>query len=183
MSDMSFRAKREISNRDFSSPLAPRNDMLWDSPLLFEWLPPFELFKRMNIYTTTIEVSTRKERELIDITEITRERVRSSGVKEGLCSLYAHGATAALMVQENADPNITLDVLDALEKLAPAGVWRHDRIDHNGSAHIQAGIIGPSETIPIREGRLALSTWQNLFLCEFDGPRHARKVLLTIIGN
>ncbi|MBN1654115.1 MAG: YjbQ family protein [Deltaproteobacteria bacterium] len=137
----------------------------------------------MNIYTTIIEVSTRKTRELVDITERANEQVRRSGVKAGLCSLYAQGATAALMVQENADPNITLDVLDALEKLVPSGVWRHDRIDNNGAAHIQAGIVGPSETIPIREGHLALSTWQNIFFCDFDGPRQSRRVLVTIIGS
>ncbi len=137
----------------------------------------------MNIYTTTIEVSTRKARELVDITEQTRERVLSSGVKEGICSLYTQGSTAALMVQENADPNITLDVLDALEKLVPPGVWRHDRIDNNGAAHIQSGMIGPSETFPIRDGRLMLSTWQNIFLCDFDGPRRVRRIMVTIIGK
>jgi secondary thiamine-phosphate synthase enzyme len=137
----------------------------------------------MNIYTTTIEVSTRKARELVDITEQTRERVLSSGVTEGICSLYTQGSTAALMVQENADPNITLDVLDALEKLVPPGVWRHDRIDNNGAAHIQSGIVGPSETFPIRDGRLALSTWQNIFLCDFDGPRRVRRIMVTIIGK
>ena len=137
----------------------------------------------MNIYTTTIEVSTRQARELIDITEHTREQVRSSGVREGICSLYAHGATAALMVQENDNPQITLDVLDCLDKLIPPGVWRHDRIDNNGAAHIQAGLVGPSETIPIRNGQLALSTWQNIFVCEFDGPRNRRNVIVTLFNS
>lgn len=92
-------------------------------------------------------------------------------------------ATAALMVQENDDPEIATDVLDCLDHLIPAGGWRHDRVDHNGAAHIQAGIIGPSETIPIRAGKLALSTWQNVFLCDFDGPRRVRRILVTISGE
>ena len=86
------------------------------------------------------------------------------------------------MVQENDDPNIALDVLDCLQGLIPAGVWRHDRVDDNGHAHIQAGLVGPSEVIPIREGRLDLSTWQNVFLCDFDGPRRRRTVQVTIQG-
>jgi secondary thiamine-phosphate synthase enzyme len=67
--------------------------------------------------------------------------------------------------------------------VAPAGVWRHDRVDNNGAAHIQAGLVGPSESIPIRGGKLGLSTWQNVFLCDFDGPRSRRTILVTIVGE
>ena len=137
----------------------------------------------MKQFLATIEVSTQRERELSDITERVRAEVARSGIRDGICALYAQGATAALMVQENDDPNITLDVLDCLESMAPHGRWRHDRVDDNGSAHIQAGIVGPSEVIPIREGRLALSTWQNVFLCDFDGPRSRRTVVVTIQGE
>ena len=119
----------------------------------------------------------------MDITAQAREEVRRSGVTNGICSLYAHGATAALMVQENDDPNIAFDVLDCLAELVPAGKWRHDRVDGNGASHIQAGLVGPSETIPIRDGELALSTWQNVFLCDFDGPRRTRRILVTITGE
>jgi len=135
------------------------------------------------LVTDTIELSTRRERELVDITMKAQALVSGSGVREGLCSLYAHGATAALMIQENDDPNIGEDVVDCLDKLVPKGVWRHDRIDGNGASHIQAGIVGPSETIPIREGKLDLSTWQNVFFCEFDGPRRRRTVAVTILGG
>ena len=137
----------------------------------------------MGVFTSVIELSTHRERELVDITDAARAAVRESGVRQGVCALYAHGATAALMVQENADPNIAIDVLDCLARLVPAGGWLHDRIDDNGAAHIQAGIVGPSETVPIRDGELALSTWQNVFLCDFDGPRSARRVLVTITGE
>ncbi len=137
----------------------------------------------MRVYTDTVELSTRMERELVDITAEAREIVRRSGVGEGICALYAHGATAALMIQENDDPNIGTDVVECLDKLVPKGVWRHDRIDGNGASHIQAGIVGPSETVPIRSGKLDLSTWQNVFFCEFDGPRRRRTVAVTIIGQ
>ena len=137
----------------------------------------------MRLFTDTIKLSTTRERELVDITLQAQRLVRRSGTLEGLCTLYAHGATAALMIQENDDPNIGEDVVDCLDKLVPKGVWRHDRIDGNGASHIQAGIVGPSETIPIREGKLDLSVWQNVFFCEFDGPRRQRTVAVTILGN
>jgi secondary thiamine-phosphate synthase enzyme len=137
----------------------------------------------MQLHTGVIEVATARARELLDITGEVRAEVRRSGVREGSCSLYAQGATAALMIQENADPNLPLDVLDCLDGLIPAGRWRHDRIDDNGAAHIQAGIVGPSEVLPIRDGEPALSTWQNVFLCDFDGPRRSRRVLVTIFGR
>jgi secondary thiamine-phosphate synthase enzyme len=137
----------------------------------------------MKLHTSEIVVSTERPRQLVDITDHARKHVRRSKVRTGLCALYAQGATAALMVQENWDPNITLDVLDCLDEVAPQGRWRHDRIDANGAAHIQAGLVGPSETIPIRDGDLALSTWQNIFLCDFDGPRSQRRVLVTISGE
>ena len=137
----------------------------------------------MKQFLATIQVSSQRERELVDITERVREEIRRSAIRDGSCALYAQGATAALMVQENDDPNITLDVLDCLEGIAPPGRWRHDRVDNNGSAHIQAGIVGPSEVIPIRDGKLALSTWQNIFLCDFDGPRARRMVIVTVQGE
>ncbi len=73
--------------------------------------------------------------------------------------------------------------LDLLRKLVPRGVWLHDRQDGNGDAHLKAGIVGPSETIPIVGGELGLSRWQGIFLCEFDGPRRARRVVCTVIGD
>jgi secondary thiamine-phosphate synthase enzyme len=137
----------------------------------------------VNLYTSFIEVRTDRNRQLVDITDRVSSHLSDAGVRDGICALYSQGATAALMIQENADPNITLDVLDCLDGLIPAGKWRHDRIDDNAASHIQSGIVGASETVPIRDGRLALSTWQNIFLCDFDGPRRARRVMVTIIGK
>ena len=137
----------------------------------------------MKLFTYTITLSTTRERELVDFTREAQQFVRASGVQSGLCALYAHGATAALMIQENDDPNIGKDVVSCLDKLIPKGVWLHDRIDGNGASHIQAGLIGPSESIPIRGGKLDLSTWQNVFFCELDGPRSKRTVAVTILGD
>lgn len=137
----------------------------------------------MKLFTDTITLSTNRERELVDVTFEAQQLVRKTGVQNGLCALYAHGATAALMIQENDDPNIGKDVVSCLDKLVPKGIWLHDRIDGNGASHIQAGIVGPSESIPIRGGKLDLSTWQNVFFCELDGPRRKRTVAVTILGT
>ncbi|MCW5889416.1 MAG: secondary thiamine-phosphate synthase enzyme YjbQ [bacterium] len=107
------------------------------------------------------------------------ELVAGSGVDEGLCSVYVPHATAAIVVNENDDPNVCVDVLDALDRLVPDGIWRHDRVDGNAAAHIQATILGPGETIPVRAGRLLLGTWQAVMLVELDGPRE-RRVVVTI---
>jgi len=132
---------------------------------------------------TIIEVATHRREELIDITERVRAAVAASGIRQGVVALYAHGATAALMIQENWDPNIPTDVVTFLARLIPRGQWLHDRVDGNGDAHLKAGLVGPSETIPLIDGTLGLSRWQNVFLCEFDGPRAARSVVCTILAD
>lgn len=130
---------------------------------------------------TTISFKTSVREELIDITDQVRRVVSRYGRDSEICSLYALGATAAIMIQENWDPHIGVDVITCLGRIVPRGQWLHDRIDGNGDAHIKAGIIGPSETIPVKEGTLLLSTWQNIFFCEFDGPRARREVIITLL--
>ena len=93
--------------------------------------------------------------------------------------MYVPHATAAVVINENDDQRIGLDLLDALDKLIPAGGWRHDQVDSNGAAHLKAAILGPSEMIPVQNGRLALGTWQAIMLVELDGPRD-RKVIVTV---
>jgi secondary thiamine-phosphate synthase enzyme len=126
-----------------------------------------------------LTISTTKRQELVDITHKVEEILAKSGTKEGLCNIYVPHATAAVMINENADPNIGLDILDALDKMVKSGGWRHDRIDNNAAAHIKSAIIGPSETIPIKNSQLTLGTWQNIFLVELDGPRK-RTIMVTI---
>lgn len=130
-----------------------------------------------------LEFSTRHREELIDITRQVDEAVNKSGIRDGVVSLYVQGATAALMIQENWDESVQTDVVNFLRKLIPPGVWLHDRQDDNGDAHLKAGLVGPSETIPLIEGKLGLSRWQNIFLCEFDGPRERRVVVCTILQD
>ena len=128
-----------------------------------------------------IHLSTQRQQELIDITEQVRAVVRDSEIKNGLVNVYAQGATAAIMIQENWDDSVPLDVVNLLRKLIPPGVWLHDQQDGNGDAHLKAGLVGPSETIPIIDGQLGLSTWQGIFFCEFDGPRSTRTVVCTVL--
>jgi len=131
----------------------------------------------------TITIHTASREELIDITEEVKTILANSGITDGIISLYAQGATAALMIQENWDPSVPTDVVNFLQKLIPRGVWLHDKQDGNGDSHLKAGLIGPSETIPIIDGKLGLSQWQNIFFCEFDGPRQGRKIVCTIIPD
>ena len=87
------------------------------------------------------------------------------------------------MIQENWDDSVQTDVVELLAGLIPRGVWRHDAQDGNGDAHLKSGLVGPSETIPIIDGDLGLSTWQNVFLCEFDGPRKERRIVCTLLAD
>ena len=128
-------------------------------------------------------LSTSKKQELIDITGKINSIIKKSKTKSGICSIFAAHATAAIIINENYDPNICLDLIDALNKLIPAGIWRHDRIDGNADAHIKSAILGPSETIPIKNGQLELGQWQSIMLAELDGPRSNRRIIVTIIGD
>ena len=130
-----------------------------------------------------ISVETSQREELVDITVQVQEVVTHSKVENGLIVLYVQGATAALMIQENWDESVQTDVVNLLQKLIPRGVWLHDQQDGNGDSHLKAGLVGPSESIPVIDGRLGLSRWQNIFLCEFDGPRSERVVVCTIIKD
>jgi secondary thiamine-phosphate synthase enzyme len=131
----------------------------------------------------SITVSTDSREELVDITKQVQQVVDRSGIRDGLVSVYVQGATAAIMIQENWDESVQMDVVNLLAKLIPQGVWLHDRQDGNGDSHLKAGLVGPSETVPVIDGKLGLSTWQNLFLCEFDGPRSDRRILCTLIED
>jgi len=131
----------------------------------------------------SITISTHKREELVDITGQVNDVVQRSGVSNGLVSVYAQGATAALMIQENWDESVQTDVVHLLQKLIPKGVWLHDQQDGNGDSHLKSGLVGPSETIPLINGELGLSRWQNIFFCEFDGPRSERMIVCTVMAD
>lgn len=132
------------------------------------------------IMQKVIQISSHNRNGLYDITQAVQKIVADSNVQTGMVNIYAQGATAAIMVQENWDESVQNDVISLLNKLIPSGVWEHDKQDGNGDAHLKAGIVGPSETIPIVKGQMGLSTWQNIFFCEFDGPRQQRNIVVTI---
>jgi len=128
-------------------------------------------------------VKTRNREELIDITSEVRKIVAESEVKNGIVNVYVRGATAAIMIQENWDKSVQNDVVSFLRRIIPRGVWEHDRQDGNGDSHLKSGLISPSATIPVIDGDIGLSTWQNIFLCEFDGPRPNREIVVTVINS
>jgi secondary thiamine-phosphate synthase enzyme len=130
-----------------------------------------------------ITLHTSLREELVDITSAIEAIAQKMTIKNGVLSVYAQGATAAIMIQENWDQSVPRDVVHFLQKIIPRGVWLHDQQDGNGDAHLKAGLIGPSETIPLIEGKLGLSTWQGIFFCEFDGPRSERTIVCTALGN
>lgn len=129
----------------------------------------------------SIVVSTHSHEGLYDITRQVAQIIQRSGIQKGLVNVYVRGATAAIMIQENWDQSVQNDVITLLRKLIPSGVWEHDQQDGNGDSHLKAGIVGPSESIPIMNGAMGLSTWQNIFLCEFDGPRSSREIVVSIV--
>jgi secondary thiamine-phosphate synthase enzyme len=130
-----------------------------------------------------ITLSTDRKYGLYDITSRVSEIIKESKVRNGIASVYARGSTAAVMIQENWDQSVQNDVVTLLNRLIPPGIWEHDRQDNNGDAHLKAGLVGASETIPVVDGTAGLSTWQNIFFCEFDGPRNQREIVVTVIGD
>jgi secondary thiamine-phosphate synthase enzyme len=130
-----------------------------------------------------IHLQTTARETLVDITDQVKAVASAAGVRDGLVCLYAQGATAAIMIQENWDDSVQTDVVNFLRQLIPKGVWLHDAQDGNGDAHLKSGLVGPSESIPLIDGQLGLSTWQNIFFCEFDGPRKDRKVVCTVLAD
>ena len=126
--------------------------------------------------TKTIPISTGSRTEFVDVTGKVRQVIKESGVKDGTCTVYVPHTTAAVTINENADPSVRRDVLASLNKLIPFDA-DYSHSEGNSAAHIKASIIGSSETIIVVDGRLALGTWQGIYYCEFDGPR--RRTLLV----
>lgn len=120
---------------------------------------------------TELSVRTSRREELVDITEQVQRVVAQSGVKDGVCWLFVPHTTAAITVNENADPSVKVDILEQLHRLIPPDL-RYHHTEGNADAHIKAVLVGNSLSVPIVNGRLLLGTWQGIFLCEFDGPRN-----------
>jgi secondary thiamine-phosphate synthase enzyme len=129
----------------------------------------------------TIPVRTDSRTQLKDITPEIKECVRKSGVKNGICVVFVPHTTAGVTINENADPDVKRDILYEINKVIPfEDGYRH--MEGNSAAHIKASLFGFSEHLIIENGSLVLGTWQNVYFCEFDGPRN-RKVYVKIIGE
>lgn len=128
----------------------------------------------------TLHVRTHMPQEFIDITELVGKAVTEEGVREGLCVVFVPHTTAAVTVQEHADPAVREDILMELGKFVPQ-VDKYKHAEGNSAAHIKAALMGASVSIPVSAGRLALGQWQGVFLCEFDGPRQ-RDVNVQVIA-
>ncbi|MBW3015206.1 secondary thiamine-phosphate synthase enzyme YjbQ [Candidatus Woesearchaeota archaeon] len=123
-------------------------------------------------------VESASREDVIDITDKVKSFVKN--IDEGICVVFIPHATAGLVLNENADPNVSLDLQKCLNILIPPGRWAHDEVDNNGDSHIKSSIVGSSQTLIIRDGSLMLGTWQNIMLIDFDGPRR-RKVIVKIL--
>ena len=128
-----------------------------------------------------LSVRTSARTELIDITSKIARLVKESGVSEGRCMLYVPHTTAAVTINESADPSVKDDILMVLNQIVPWDAnYRHG--EGNSPAHVKSTLVGASETVAIENGSLVLGTWQGIFFCEFDGPR-TRKVHVRITGE
>ncbi len=122
---------------------------------------------------STLEVRTGSKTELIDLTDRIEQMVKESGVDRGLCHVFVPHTTAGVTINENADPSVTADILRVLNKvISDREPYRH--AEGNSPAHIKATLTGPQLSVIVSQGHLLLGTWQGIYFCEFDGPRHRR---------
>lgn len=129
------------------------------------------------------QIQTRGKTEIIDITPQVKEAVQESKILEGACIIYVPHTTAAILIQENADPNVHVDLLNALDRLIPKDLpYLHQTVNKNAPSHIKAALIGESKTVLIWDGAIQLGRYQSIHLCEFDGPR-SRNVWLRIVAD
>lgn len=128
-----------------------------------------------------INIKSRTRTEFVDITDKIQEVLKETGIISGVCHLFVPHTTAAITINEGADPSVQRDIQTLFSKLIPFEGDYHHR-EGNSSAHIKSTIMGISHTVLIDEGRLVLGTWQSVFFCEFDGPRH-RRVAMKFISD
>jgi secondary thiamine-phosphate synthase enzyme len=128
-----------------------------------------------------VTVQTNSQSEMIDITSLVQAAISEKKVKKGFCIVFVPHTTAAVTINENADPDVPRDIITALERALPqSGHYLHR--EGNSPAHLKSSLVGASTLVLIDAGRLVLGTWQSIFFCEFDGPR-SRKVFISIISN
>ena len=136
----------------------------------------------MKIHNEVFSISSKKRSEMIDITGQVASAIRQSGITEGAVIVYCPHTTAAITINENADPNVIHDILSMLNELIPHDNPHFRHFEGNSDAHCKSSLIGASRQIIVKEGMLQLGTWQSVFFCEFDGPRN-RRVMVQIRGQ
>jgi len=130
---------------------------------------------------TTIQINSRQRTEMINITAQVREAIRNSGVRTGLAMVFVPHTTAAVTINENADPDVVSDMLMELNKIVPFDDhYRH--AEGNSAAHLKSSLVGAGETFIVEQGAPVLGTWQGIYFCEFDGPRR-RQVHIQVVGT
>ena len=126
-----------------------------------------------------VTIETTEHNQMIDITSIVQTNVKELGIKDGVCYVFVPHTTAAVTINENADPDVVRDILNTLSKLIPhIDNYRH--LEGNSDAHVKASLFGNTATVVVNNGKLVLGTWQSLFFCEFDGPRK-RKIMIKVL--
>ena len=125
-------------------------------------------------------VKTNSQTELVKIDHLVNRAIEESGIKEGICQIFVPHTTAAVTINEGADPSVVRDILYEINKVIPFNDNYH-HMEGNSAAHIKSSLVGCSETVIVENGRVRLGTWQSVFFCEFDGPR-SRRVWIKIIG-
>ena len=125
-----------------------------------------------------IKVRSREREQLVEFTDEVRQRLKESGEREGLCVLYVQHTTAGLTINENADPDVPRDMLHALRTLIPQHGMNFRHAEENADAHIKASLVGASVIVPFHNGELQFGRWQGIFLCEFDGGRERRVIMM-----
>ncbi len=127
-------------------------------------------------------VHTQLQSQMLEVTDSIQKLITKSEVKEGIALLFVPHTTAAITINENADPDVSTDIVSGLDKLIPLhNNYRH--IEGNSAAHIKCSLLGVSEQIIIHNGQLQLGTWQGIYFCEFDGPRKRRLQIKLIADN
>jgi secondary thiamine-phosphate synthase enzyme len=126
-----------------------------------------------------LKVRSHQREELVEFTDEVQEKLKESGAKEGVVVLYVQHTTAGLTINENADPDVPRDMLHALRTLIPQHGMGFHHGEENSDAHIKASLVGPSVTVPFKDNELLLGRWQGIFLCEFDGARERKVVMLV----
>ncbi len=128
-----------------------------------------------------LQVPSSRKTQMIDVTAEVADFVRKTGISDGICYLHVPHTTAAVTINENADPDVVSDILMGLEHIVPSKLpYRH--AEGNSPAHIKSSMIGISENIFISNGKLVMGTWQGIYFCEFDGPR-SRKIFMKVINQ